>query len=429
MVNVKFFTLGCKVNQYDTQAMREQFLQRGCTEDPHRRANVCVVNTCTVTRKTDTQSYALIRRVARDNPQALIVVTGCLAQTDARDVRRLNPGALVVGNRDKRTLASVVMQKVSSTPHEKEAPHRPSGAFADGISFFEGRTRAFLKVQDGCDNFCSYCKVPIARGRSRSRPVDDVVREARQLSANGYREIVLCGVCLGAYGKDLYPRRSLADILEALEGVAGLKRIRLSSIEAADVSGRLIAVMARSPAVCRHLHIPLQSGDDHVLEEMNRKYSRSRYLALIRRIRKAIPDIALTTDVLVGFPGETEKQFMNTARLIAQVRPLRAHVFPYSERQGTRAAGTAAPRVGPVVMRLRAQRLRDLAAECARGCMRERIGKIEDVLFEERRGGVWIGHTGSYIRVSVPSDKNLRNKCVAVRLDAVEEQGMAGTLA
>ena len=389
---VKFFTLGCKVNQYDTQSLKERILHDQDFREVKNslKADVYVINTCTVTAEADRKSRYLIHYAHRHNPKAKIFVTGCYAELDSGKIRNI-PGVTQVLKRND------VADILNASP---------------GISGFSGRTRAFLKIQDGCNNYCAYCKVPLVRGASRSRPLKIIKQEAKELVKRGFKEICLCGICLGAFGRDLLPNKDLVALINELEDIEGLFRIRLSSIEAGDVTGELIAKIARSGKLCRHLHIPIQSGDDIILAKMRRSYRRRDYLALIKRIRKQIPDIAITTDVMVGFPGEKDGNFKQTLELIRKIAPLRVHIFPYSRRQGT-AASRLKEMVSSEEIKERIAKLRRVSAECALRYKAQFIGKEMEVLIEERlKGNSWQGHTGNYIKVTVESNRNLKNQVV-----------------
>ncbi|MDD5165909.1 MAG: MiaB/RimO family radical SAM methylthiotransferase [Candidatus Omnitrophica bacterium] len=392
MRTIKFHTLGCKVNQYDTQSIRERFLERGFKENSNgKKADVYLINTCTVTSIADRKSRDIIRRCIKLNPKAKVIVTGCLVEKDSVSLAGIKGLSLIVSKR----------------------------FFSEGISKFSGHTRAFLKVQDGCDNFCSYCKVPLARGVSRSRPLSDIIADARSLARNGFKEIVLSGICLGSYGKDLSPKINLPDVITALEKIEGLLRIRLSSIEAGDVTDELIDLMAGSRKLCRHLHIPIQSGDDGILKKMNRKYTRAKYLSLIRKIKRNIPQISITTDCLVGFPGESEVGFRNTLDLVKEIIPLKVHIFPYSRRPGTFAADNFKDEIALPVMKERISRLRDAARECSFKHRNKFLHKKMPVLVEgkiEGNAGLWEGYTDNYIRVIFKSSFNLANKIMGVKI-------------
>jgi threonylcarbamoyladenosine tRNA methylthiotransferase MtaB len=415
MKKVKFYTLGCKVNQYETQEIRERFLEAGFLEVKGKEAaDIYVVNTCTVTAKADKDSLYFIHRSRQENPGAKIVVTGCLAELERKKIKAQPGVSLVVSNLDKTKIVSKLCGK------SKESQK--------GISFLEGHTRAFLKIQDGCNNFCSYCRVPLARGRSRSKPLEEIIREAARLVKNGFKEIVLSGICLGSYGADLKPGKDLVDVIEGMEKIDGLLRIRLSSIEAKDVSNRLIDKMAASSKLCPHLHIPIQSGDDEILRKMLRKYSRRDYLELIRKIRRKVRQVAITTDVLVGFPGEGEKNFLNTADLVRKIKPLRCHIFPFSPRPGTPAA-LLNNRAQICCVRERVERLHRVAEKCSLSARRRFLRKKMDVLIEARAAqpsGCWEGYTANYIKVLVKSPKTLRNRLVTIALKKIVAEGMSG---
>ncbi len=417
MKTVKFYTSGCKVNQYETQEIRERFLEAGFVEVKAKEiADIYVVNTCTVTAKADKDSLYFIHRSHRENPRAKIIVTGCLAELDRKKVKAQVGVSLVVSNLDKTKI-------VSKLARQRKKPK-------EGISFFEGHTRAFLKVQDGCDNSCSYCRVPLARGASRSRKFNDIILEAGRLVENGFKEIVLTGICLGSYGKDLKPQKDLTDLIRALEYINGLLRIRLSSIEAVDVTDKLIRHMVVSSKLCRHLHIPIQSGDDQVLKKMHRSYSCRDYLKLIKKIKKRVRGVAITTDVLVGFPQEDEVNFKNTLLLIKKISPLRTHIFPFSPRPGT-AADNFPGIPQESVVKERVNRLKMISQSCSRVFCQKSLGKKITVLIEGRNqgnSGFWEGYTDTYIKVLINSRKNLKNKLVFVRLKKVVPGGALGEI-
>ncbi len=425
MKTIKFYTLGCKVNQYDTQSIRERFLNKGFKEISNgKKADFYLINTCTVTSVADRKSREIIRSCIKTNPRAKVLVTGCVVEKD------------VVSLLPIKGISSIIAKRF----------------FPDGITDFSGHTRAFLKIQDGCDNFCSYCKVPLVRGRSRSRPLKQIVHEARKLSAQGFKEIVLTGICLGAYGRDFnrviaspagakqsckkiasvasLPRNdiTLVDLVKELEKIDGIARIRLSSIEAKDVSLELIRTMAKSDKLCRHLHIPIQSGDDEILKKMNRSYNSKYYLALIKKIKKIIPEIAITTDVLVGFPGESEDNFNNTLKLVKQIMPLRVHIFPYSKRENT-AAANFKDEISPVVVRQRAARLKKMAVSCSLVFRKKFLHKKIAVLIEgqvKERPDFWEGYSDNYIKVLIKSNQNLKNRLITLRIKKIEENYLWG---
>ncbi|MDD5431363.1 MAG: MiaB/RimO family radical SAM methylthiotransferase [Candidatus Omnitrophica bacterium] len=391
MKTIKLYTLGCKVNQYDTQSIRERFLSRGFKElKEGLPADYCLINTCTVTSIADRKSKERILRCIRENPKAKLIVTGCLVENNPHALAKIKGIRLIVGK----------------------------NFFSEGISDFARHTRAFLKIQDGCNNFCSYCKVPLVRGASRSRKLDGIVREAQALAEKGFKEIVLTGICLGAYGKDLRPKLNLVQVIEALEKIEGIIRIRLSSIEATDVTDELIKKMAESKKLCRHLHIPMQSGDDGILKKMNRKYIHRDYVKLIKKIKTAVPQIGITTDILVGFPGESKTAFENSIKLIKEVTPLRTHVFPYSSREGTRAV-CLENKLNRKELEERLKEIREVARVCAERFRKSFIGKRMKVLIEARAKDnpeYWEGYSDNYLKVVVKSKLNLKNKLVKAKI-------------
>ncbi len=400
-LTVKFLTLGCKANQYDTQSIRERFLNRGFQEaENNSQPDYFLVNTCTVTSGADQKSRNIIRRCIQSNPQAKVIVTGCLAEKDWQLLANIKGVGLVI----KKSF------------------------FPEGISSFSQHTRAFLKIQDGCSNFCTYCKVALVRGRERSKKLKQILQEAKQLVACGYKEIVLTGICLGAYGRSSGVKETLVDVVGCLEKIKGLSRIRLSSIEAGDVSSGLIKCLQSSKKLCRHLHIPIQSGDDRILKLMNRKYSRQRYENLIARLKTGIPGIAITTDCLIGFPGETEDSFQNTVDLVRKIMPLKVHIFGYSSRPQTKAAKFKGW-VNPKTIRLRCDKLREVAKECRKKFMQESFGKNTRVLIEnEVKGNSYFleGLTDNYLKVRLPSRPNLKNVIVQARLKSIRQDSFIG---
>ncbi|MFA4888663.1 MAG: MiaB/RimO family radical SAM methylthiotransferase [Candidatus Omnitrophota bacterium] len=398
---IKIFTLGCKANQYDSQLIREKFLCSGFQESNDQlAAHTCLINTCTVTQRADAESLNLIRRAKRENPKAKIIVTGCLTELDSARIKQVDKKAVIIKNKDKENIMAKKLKNISR---------------------FSGHTRAFLKIQDGCDNFCAYCKVPLVRGKPRSRRLSEIVKEAKGLAKNGFKEIVLTGISLGKYGQGLKPQTSLVEVIRELEKIPGLVRLRLSSIEAGDVTAELISLMSRSDKLCRHLHIPLQSGDNQILKRMNRNYSCEDFLSLIRKIKKKIPGIAITTDVLVGFPGESQDCFNHTLNLIKQISPLKVHIFPFSEREGT-AAAAFKDKVNPALIKERSVKLRKAALSCALEYKKHFLGKLQRVLVESRVKGqlnLWEGYTDNYLKVAIKSACNLQNQLLPVKLKKI----------
>ena len=428
-------TLGCKVNQYESQALRERMLELGFRENKDSPgADVYIVNTCAVTRRADTLSQEEIRKLSRSHPRARVFVTGCSAENDPEKLKRFKGVAGVLGNQEKDRLADFILtQKDRFSCGERPVVSPSTSLRIDGersrtISAFHKHTRAFLKVQDGCDNGCSYCVIPRLRGSSRSRILAEIIEEARDLAKNGYKEIVLCGICLGAYGKDFGLKDGLVKVIETLEEIDGISRIRLSSIEALDISDCLIEKMASSGKLMPHLHIPFQSGDDTLLKLMNRKASTKECRGLILKLRKLVPDIGLTTDIMVGFPGEEEENFKNTLNFLREIRPAKIHIFPFSPRKNT-AAWRFPATLRPEIIKDRIKQTRELAQELARDFCRQYIGRDLDVLVESpgafANDGLFPGQSGNYIKVFLPKSPEISvNTIVSVRPLKIHKDGL-----
>lgn len=425
---VAFLTLGCKVNQYDSDAMRSLFLRRGYTAAEGEDADVYVINTCSVTSVGDKKSRQMIRRIRREHPEAVIAAAGCYAQLAPEEVAKTGCD-VVVGNQNRAHIVDyieeaakgkTVLNKVVDIMKVKEFENLtvdPEG---------EEKTRAFIKVQEGCDNYCTFCIIPFARGRLKSRKQDDAVREAAELAAQGYREIVLTGIHLGNYGKDLHDGTSLSTLVDALLAIPGLARIRLGSIESVELSPELIHIIKTEPRVCAHLHLPIQSGSDAVLRRMNRHYRLPEFKALIEALRKEIPGLALTTDLIVGFPGETEALFQETLETLREIRFSGIHVFPYSPRTGTPAAAYPDQVPGPV-KKDRVHRVEELEKEITREYRSSFVGRTMHVLAEQEKDGLFEGLSDEYIRVSIKGAPIERGHLYWVRIEALTEEGLIGT--
>lgn len=370
-------TLGCKANQYDSQLLREHLLDSGFMECHEKGGvDVCIVNTCTVTAQSDAKSRQCIRALKREHPNARMVVTGCYAEMKPTEVAQIPGVDEIFDNAGKTVLARRVGAMLGMAISG-------AGSGGQGISFFSGHTRAFVKIQDGCDKRCSYCIVRHARGPSRSRDIAEVVQEVKRLAANGYREVVLTGIHIGSFGgENGQDSHRLPELIEQLEGVGGLLRLRLSSIDPNEVSHQLIETMRNSQKLCRHLHIPLQSGSDRILRRMNREYTQEEYLAVVALLRKELPGICISTDAMVGFPGETEADFEETRRVVAEAGFSKVHIFPFSSRPGT-AAHRFPQCVAPRMIRERVSRLSEEAGSSARRIKQRFVGKILDVLVEK----------------------------------------------
>ena len=417
-MKVAFHTLGCKVNHYETEAIKEAFVSRGAEiVGEEEFADVYVINTCTVTNIADRKSRQFIRRAKRVNPDALVAVTGCYAQVSADEVAAMPEVDLIVGNGRKSEICGLVMQKLQTASpgtHEDDEKADVLVLPREELTFYEdmgrieagsdGMTRAYIKIQDGCDRFCSYCLIPYARGPVRSRPAADIVEEVRSLVDAGHREIVLTGINTALYGTEPGAECSLSQLLTMLDGLeapAGKDfRIRLSSLEPTVVDKDNVEEIIRHRRLCHHLHLSVQNGSDAVLKSMNRHYTRAEYLEIVKALREYDPDFGITTDIIVGFPGETEEDFSDTLDIVKEAFFGKTHVFRYSPRKGTAGAGLKGA-VPEDIKRERSAVLEEAAEEVARDFRRSITGKEQTVLIEEEEDGCMTGYTGNYIKVYI----------------------------
>ncbi len=408
-------TLGCKVNQYESQILRENLVRFGFQGSGPREADVFIVNSCTVTVQADIKTRKLVRKAKQENPGVKVFVTGCGAvfDDDIRELRSMPEVYEVVPNRDKFRIP-VMIDSLYGGKHAGEA-------VLEQVSGFSSHTRAFLKIQDGCDQNCSYCKVRLIRGVSRSRDERDVLAELLRLVDGGYKEIVLTGICLGSWkgaeGQDL------AGLLREIDAVEGDFRIRLSSLEPDHIGKDLIDTIASSRKICRHLHIPIQSGSDRILEKMNRQYDSAQFKDLVKNIRERMPMAGLTMDVIVGFPGEEEKDFDDTRRFIREIKPGRLHVFKYSDRKGARSF-LMENKVPPNTASGRVRRLIETGNALQAEFCRKFSGKEVEVLVEQRsEGSSFMGYTGEYVRAKIDGSPAMKGSLIRVKVDSVDENG------
>ena len=424
---VAFLTLGCKVNQYDSDAMRSLFLRRGYTAaEGDEEADVYVINTCSVTSVGDKKSRQTLRRIRRAHPHAVIAAAGCYAQLAPEEVAKTGCD-VIVGNQDRHRIVDFVEEAARGRTVDAVQDIMQVSEFEDLTVDPEGeeKTRAFIKVQEGCDNYCTYCIIPYARGRLKSRRQEDALREAARLAEKGYREIVLTGIHLGNYGRDLHDGTTLSSLVSALLAIPGIARIRLGSIESVELSDELIRIIQTEDRVCSHLHLPIQSGSDAVLRRMNRHYRLQEFKDLIAGLREKVPGIALTTDLIVGFPGETEELFEETLETLRELRFSGIHVFPYSRRSGTPAASYP-DQVPQAVKKDRVHRVEALEKDISRAFRSAFVGKTVRVLAEEEKDGLFEGLSDEYIRVSLTGAQVRRGGLYRVRVTAVTEDGLIG---
>ena len=409
-------TLGCKVNQYESQAMREILLKAGLKEClPKEMADIYIINTCTVTHHADKESRYLVGSSHRSNPAARIVVAGCYVEKNADEISSLPGVTHIVKNNEKADIAHIL----DGIQNRDEGWQTDSRDLS--ITGFKGRTKAFVKIQDGCENSCSYCKVPLVRGVLKSRPLDKIIAEIKVLLSNNFKELILTGICLGAWGKDISTSGNLVDLLVAIEKIDGNFRIRLSSIEPKYVTDEFIKFISSSKRICRHLHIPLQSGDDRILKRMNRPYTTAEYRTLIEKLKRAMSDIAISTDVMVGFPGESDANFMNTLNFIKSIAPSRTHIFTYSKRDGT----TAFEMSEEVDEATAKKRYHDLKATSLMSSYLYRaafMNKKLEVLVEkkrDRRTGLLTGYSGNYIKVLFSGPDEAKDMIAPVKIEDI----------
>ena len=434
MPTAALITLGCKVNQYDTQAMQEVMLRNGYTVvRENDSADVCIINTCTVTNAADQKARQVIRRAIRKNPDTEVLVTGCYAESDREAIEAIPGVSLVFGNREKADLQKYLdlvheswKEKDRSPLLQIEPVHhdavREHANFSMSVSKAGKHTRALIKVQDGCSAFCTYCIIPYVRGRMTSRSLSDIVQETKQIAANGYKEIVITGVHLGAYGLDIDRQTTIADILEHIHPIDGIERVRFSSIEAMNFPPDLVDRMAALPKCMPHFHLPLQAGSDKILRQMRRRYTRSEFSRLVEKLRASFPDVGITTDVMVGFPGETDADFEESLQFVEEIGFSQLHVFRYSPRRGTPAADYA-DHVLPHISAERSKAMIALGKQLGIKFRKRMLGKTMNVLVEDSREGTdghLAGFTENYLRVLTEVPDTTVNRILPVKLTALE---------
>ena len=427
MKRVAIATLGCKTNQFESAAMSEKFEKAGYTMVPFTQAaDIYVVNSCTVTARTDAETRRLIRRARRLNPDARVVATGCYAQVAAGELEQMPELNSVLGNQEKQDIIRFV--ETGESRVSDISAERVSGPLR--LESFAEHTRAFLQAQNGCNSFCAYCIVPYARGRSRSVPLEDVVQGVRDLAANGYREIVLTGIHLGAYGLDLTPVVTLTDLVRRIDSAQIVPRLRIGSVEPNEVTEELLELMAQSDIVCPHLHLPLQSGSDSVLKRMGRRYTAEFFRDLITRITTAIPDIFIGADVIAGFPGESDAEFDETLQLVNNLPFSDLHVFPYSRRPGTKAADMPA-QIPAHVIKNRAEQLRAAAGNKKQEFLQRQLGATLNVLVQgyNAKTSMCNGISKNYIHTTFAGNARMINTEWTVTVTGVDSQGVIGSTA
>ena len=440
---VAFITLGCKVNQYETNAMAQKLIKKGYKIVEHdQKADIYIINTCTVTNMSDRKSRQMIRRAKETNPQAKIIAVGCYVQVARKEIENMEGIDLVLGNEEKVDIAKYCDEILDKPTDLKDVMHTKEFAEFGEITYTE-KTRAVIKVQDGCDRFCSYCIIPYARGRVRSRKPENVISEITEIAKKGIKEVVITGIHIASYGKDFKEKDfkekdcqekdrqekdsngkyELIDLLEEINKIEGIQRIRLGSIEPLLITEEFVQRLSKLEKICEHFHLSLQSGCDETLKRMNRRYTTEQFKEITERLRKTYPNVNLTTDIIVGFPGETEAEFEKTYQFLKEIKFYKMHIFKYSPRKGTKAAEMK-EQVPPEIKEERSKKLIELSDKNEKEYNQEYVGKEVEVLWEEEKNGVYKGHTKNYVLVELPEQKqggNMENVLEVVMIEKAEK--------
>lgn len=427
---VAFITLGCKVNQYETNAMCDKFINKKYeVVDKEEKADICIVNTCTVTNMSDRKSRQMLRRVKEINPNAIIVACGCYAQVAKKELEQMEEIDIVLGNNEKKDIVEYVENylKEQNKIVEIEDVMQKRDFVDFGKVTYTEKTRAVIKVQDGCDRFCSYCIIPYARGRVRSRKPETIISEIEKIVNKGIKEVVITGIHIASYGKDFKEEYKLIDLLEDINKIEGLKRIRLGSIEPLLITEEFVQRLKKLEKICHHFHLSLQSGCDETLKRMNRRYTTNQFRQIVEILRNTYEDVILTTDIIVGFPEETDEEFNKTYEFLKEIKFYKMHIFKYSPRKGTIAAKNK-NQIDGNIKEERSKKLIELSDKNEKEYNESYIGKKVEVLFEEEKQGVYQGHTKNYILVKCKTNENLENKLSTVTCKNVENSYLVATL-
>ena len=429
MKTVAFITLGCKVNQYESNAMCEEFLKHNyILLNKEEKADIYVVNTCTVTNMSDRKSRQMLRRVKEINPQAILVACGCYVQVARKELEQMPEIDLVLGNNEKKEIVKYVEDFIKEkTKQEHIEDVMKTSEFVDfGDITFTEKTRAVIKVQDGCDRFCSYCIIPYARGKVRSRKPESIISEIQKIAKEGIKEVVITGIHVASYGKDFDNNYKLIDLLEDINKIEGIERIRLGSIEPTLITEEFLKRLIKLNKICHHFHLSLQSGCDKTLKRMNRTYTTKQFEQIVSLLRNAYKDVILTTDIIVGFPEETDEEFEETYQFLSKIKFYKLHVFKYSQRKGTPAARNK-NQIDGNIKEQRSQKLIQLSNKIEEEYNKTYIGKKVKVLFEEEKSNLYKGHTQNYILIYCESNENLENTIVEVVCNKIENGTILAT--
>ena len=424
MKTVAFITLGCKVNQYETNAMTQQFIENDYEVVDHtQKADIYIVNTCTVTNMSDRKSRQMLRRVKELNKEAVVVACGCYAQVAKEELEKIKEINLVLGNNEKKDIVQYVEKFIKNKIPEvqtEDVMHQKDFVEFGDITFTE-KTRAVIKIQDGCDRFCSYCIIPYARGRVRSRRPEHILSEIHKIAKEGIQEVVITGIHIASYGKDFKEQYGLIDLLEEMNEIEGIERIRLGSIEPLLITEAFINRLEKLTKVCHQFHLSLQSGCDEILKRMNRRYTTEQFKDIVALLRNKFEDVILTTDIIVGFPGESEEEFEKTYTFLKEIKFYKMHVFKYSPRKGTKAA-VMPNQIDGNKKEERSRKLIELSNQNEKAYNQNYIGKEVEILFEEEKNGIWQGHTKNYILAHYKTEKNIENRIMKLQCIEAEEE-------
>ena len=424
MKKVAFITLGCKVNQYETNAMTQQLLENGYEIVEHtEKADIYIVNTCTVTNISDRKSRQMLRRVKGLNPKALVIACGCYVQVAKEDVEQIEEIDLALGNNEKKEIVKYIEEWFkNNTVNSSIDDVMKQRDFVDfGNVVYTEKTRAVIKVQDGCNRFCSYCIIPYARGRIRSRKPENILSEIRQIAKKGIQEVVITGIHIASYGKDFQDSYQLIDLLEEINTIEGIKRIRLGSLEPLLINEEFLNRLKKLEKICHHFHLSLQSGCDETLKRMNRRYTTEQFRRIVQLLRNTYSDVMLTTDIIVGFPGETEEEFETTYQFLKEINFYKMHIFKYSPRKGTKAAQMK-EQISGDKKEQRSRILMNLSDENQKKYHQSYLNRDIEVLFEEEKNGVYHGHTDNYILAYCKSQQKLENQIKKVKCKEIETE-------
>ncbi len=423
MKKVAFITLGCKVNQYETNSMIQKFQKKGYKIiESTEKADIYIVNTCTVTNMSDRKSRQMLRRVKELNHNAIVVACGCYVQVAKEELEKIEEIDLILGNNEKREIVELVEKYIEKNQkyfEMEDVMHQKEYVELGEITYTE-KMRAVIKVQDGCDRFCSYCIIPYARGRVRSRKPENIIAEIEKIAQKGIKEVVITGIHIASYGKDFKEKYQLIDLLEEINQIEGIQRIRLGSIEPLLITDEFIERLSKLEKICHHFHLSLQSGCDETLKRMNRRYTTQEFQEIVTRLRKKYEDVILTTDIIVGFPGESQEEFEKTYQFLQEIKFYKMHVFKYSPRKGTKAAKMTGQIDGKEKEK-RSQELIELSNKTQIEYNEKYIGKEVEVLFEEEKNGYYQGHTKNYIVAMTKSKENLENKLITAKCISTEK--------